>query len=71
MERTNGADVKIMGLTKAYGHKTVLQNLDLEIAPGEFVAIVGRSGGGKSTLLRLIAGFEDSADSGILTDVCP
>jgi sulfonate transport system ATP-binding protein len=71
MERANGADVKIMGLTKTYGEKTVLQNLDLEIAPGEFVAIVGRSGGGKSTLLRLIAGFEDVTDGGILIDGMP
>ena len=71
MERTSGADVKIMGLTKTYGNKTVLQKLDLDIVPGEFVAIVGRSGGGKSTLLRLIAGFEDSTDGGILIDGMP
>jgi sulfonate transport system ATP-binding protein len=71
MERANGADVKIMGLTKTYGEKTVLQNLNLEIAPGEFVAIVGRSGGGKSTLLRVIAGFEQPTDGGILIDGMP
>ncbi|MBD1867324.1 ATP-binding cassette domain-containing protein [Cyanobacteria bacterium FACHB-471] len=71
MERASGADVKIMGLTKTYGDKTVLQNLDLEIAPGEFVAIVGRSGGGKSTFLRLIAGFEEATDGGILIDGMP
>lgn len=71
MKRASGADVKIMGLTKVYGDKTVLQNLDLEIAPGEFVAIVGRSGGGKSTLLRLIAGFEEPTDGGILIDGIP
>jgi sulfonate transport system ATP-binding protein len=71
MKRTDGADVKIMGLTKTYGKKTVLQNLDLEIAPGEFVAIVGRSGGGKSTLLRLISGFENPTQGGILVDGMP
>ncbi|MBD1913234.1 MULTISPECIES: ATP-binding cassette domain-containing protein [unclassified Leptolyngbya] len=71
MERVNGADVKVMGLTKTYGETQVLRNLDLDIAPGEFVAIVGRSGGGKSTLLRLIAGFEAATQGGILIDGMP
>ncbi|HEY9880620.1 MAG TPA: ATP-binding cassette domain-containing protein [Leptolyngbyaceae cyanobacterium] len=71
MKRTSGADVNILGLTKSYGEKTVLRNLDLEIKPGEFVAIIGRSGGGKSTLLRLIAGFEQPTGGGILIDERP
>jgi sulfonate transport system ATP-binding protein len=71
MERSNGAEVRIMGLTKTYGTKTVLQNLDLEITPGEVVAIVGRSGGGKSTLLRLISGFEEPTGGGVLIDGMP
>lgn len=71
MKRASGADVNILGLTKRYGEKTVLQNLDLEIEPGEFVAIVGRSGGGKSTLLRLISGFEQPTSGGILIDGAP
>ncbi len=45
-----------------------LQKLDLEVAPGEFVAIVGRSGCGKSTLLRLIAGLESPTSGGVLID---
>lgn len=68
MESAQGAQIKVMGLTKTYDNNQVLQSLDLEIAPGEFIAIVGRSGGGKSTLLRIIAGFESPSDGGVLID---
>lgn len=57
------AAVTLHGLTKRYASQTVLEGIDLAIAPGEFVALVGRSGCGKSTLLRLIAGLE-TADAG-------
>ncbi len=52
-------------LTKAYGQRTVLHQLDLQLAPGEYVAIMGESGVGKSTLLNLIAGL-DAPDTGSL-----
>lgn len=45
-------------IDKHYGHNTVLRGLNLRIPAGQFVAVVGRSGGGKSTLLRLLAGLE-------------
>ncbi len=53
-------------LTKKYADKTALSNANLQIDQGEFVALVGMSGGGKSTLLRLIAGLEEPT-SGVLT----
>lgn len=44
--------------TKNYGKTKVLRNVDLEIAPGEFVSIVGQSGAGKTTLVRVLIGEE-------------
>lgn len=64
MER--GVELRVLDLNKSYGSKQVLQNLNLELKPGEFVAIVGRSGCGKSTLLRLISGLERPTQGGIL-----
>ena len=52
------AAVSLRGVAKRFGTASVLEGLDLEVAPGEFVAVVGRSGSGKSTLLRLILGLE-------------
>ena len=52
------ADVKITDIRKSYGAVEVLHGLNVDIADGEFVALVGPSGCGKSTLLRMIAGLE-------------
>jgi len=54
----HGVHLSLRGLNKRYGGRTVLDAIDLDIAPGQFVAVVGRSGCGKSTLLRAIAGLE-------------
>lgn len=49
--------IAVRGVVKAYGYLTALRQLDLEIAHGEFVALLGPNGSGKSTLLRLLAGL--------------
>ena len=58
--------LQIQGLGKNYGDTVVFANATLQVAPGEFVAIVGESGVGKSTLLNCMAGL-DHWDSGSIT----
>jgi putative ABC transport system ATP-binding protein len=55
--------LSVNGLTKRYRDRTVLDQLQLAVGSGEYIAIVGESGSGKSTLLNLIAGL-DRPDSG-------
>ncbi len=64
----NGLTVRLEQVEKSFGDRRVLAPLDLAFAPGEFVAVVGRSGGGKSTLLRLLAGLEKPTAGRILLD---
>lgn len=47
--------IKAEGLVKTIGRKTILQNIDLHIQPGEFVTVFGPNGAGKSTLLKILA----------------
>jgi multiple sugar transport system ATP-binding protein len=53
------SSVSLENIGKSFGRHTIINNLDLDIADGEFVVLVGPSGCGKSTLLRMIAGLED------------
>ncbi|MDR9892304.1 aliphatic sulfonates ABC transporter ATP-binding protein [Pseudenterobacter timonensis] len=66
-----GTPLLLNGVTKRYGATTVLNGLDLHIPAGQFVAIVGRSGGGKSTLLRLLAGLESPNGGELLAGTTP
>jgi phospholipid/cholesterol/gamma-HCH transport system ATP-binding protein len=49
--------ISVRGLTHAFGDKVVLREISFEVEPGEIVAIMGTSGGGKTTLLRCITGL--------------
>jgi putative spermidine/putrescine transport system ATP-binding protein len=50
--------IRLTGLRKQFGDTTAVDGIDLEIADGEFFAMLGPSGSGKTTVLRMIAGFE-------------
>ena len=54
-----GGGIRLRALTRSFDHAPpVLHRLSLDIAPGQFVALLGRSGSGKSTLLRILAGLD-------------
>jgi multiple sugar transport system ATP-binding protein len=57
------AELALRGLVKRFGEVTAVRDLKLEVASGEFIVLLGPSGAGKTTTLRLVAGLE-TADAG-------
>lgn len=58
--------VQISRLNKAYGSSLVVKDFDLDIHPGEFVALIGHSGCGKSTVLSMLAGLNEITSGAII-----
>ncbi|MGW3323331.1 ABC transporter ATP-binding protein [Streptomyces virginiae] len=58
-DKTAGGDVRLSGISKHYGTFTAVHPLDLTIPQGSFFALLGASGCGKTTTLRMIAGLEE------------
>jgi len=66
MYNTQNVSIEIKDVWKSYGNNVVLHNASLAVNPGETLCIIGRSGQGKSVLLRLIIGLEDVDEGTIL-----
>jgi spermidine/putrescine ABC transporter ATP-binding subunit len=68
MERGESPDVALRGVTKRFGDLVAVDDIDLEVRPGEFLALLGPSGCGKTTTLRMIAGFDEPSEGEIEID---
>lgn len=60
--------IRVRGITKRFGNFIAVDNIDLDIMPGELFVLLGGSGCGKTTLLRMLAGFESPSDGSIAID---
>ncbi|MFT6024364.1 MAG: spermidine/putrescine transport system ATP-binding protein [Ascidiaceihabitans sp.] len=63
-----GAVAELRGVSKNYGDVQAVRQMDLSIAPGEFLSFLGPSGCGKTTALRMLAGFETPSTGTVLID---
>jgi ATPase subunit of ABC transporter with duplicated ATPase domains len=61
------ADLVVKSLAGGYGHRTLFEALDLTVAPGDVVGVVGANGAGKTTLLRILAGDLDPLEGSVST----
>lgn len=75
--QSSASGLELKGVGKAFGAVRVVQELDLAVQQGEFVVLLGASGCGKSTVLRMIAGLDEVSEGRIfihgrdVTDLAP
>ena len=62
------AHIQLKNISKTFGNHTALTGLDLEIADGEFFVLLGETGAGKTTTLRMIAGLEKPSEGQVFID---
>ena len=60
--------VRLDNVTKKFGHKTIIKKLSLDIYEGEFLTLLGSSGCGKTTVLRIISGLESVTSGNVYID---
>ena len=66
-----GRDIRLSGVTKAFGDVQVLNDITLEVSDGEVVVLIGASGSGKSTLLRIMSGLETATSGEVIVGGVP
>jgi polar amino acid transport system ATP-binding protein len=66
-----GRDIRLSGVTKAFGDVQVLNDITLDVADGEVVVLIGASGSGKSTLLRIMSGLETATSGEVVVGGVP